>query len=707
MSFPGGTGLTLIDTFDDFDAIVACDCTTVRAVDVDRGAMPLGYRSPEDSRARSVCTRGPVSSSAPTAPLAWRSGTAPLERARSDPAADHPLQGDDLLRWPPYGDGGKRGVGNVRILPKPEVVAPKGAARTLPVDMEVEMSAVETPQAESIHDGGAGGAVGAQTAPLRPSGHGTAAAPHERRPDIRPATHHSGRSQPRDRASALIFSNLFQPLEIGLSDAGNITPAVVSVGTDLEEDPEEMYLLVATLLRARRHSLTTPLLRRIEAVTSHRPDRHRWRCRLEFLWAIHAEQTADAVATLRHARTAAELLQRTPPPALGAPSAHGRHDFLRTVDAVLFAQVPLLAARAHLRLGEPDQAEAILKDRFETRDRAEASEPATLAMLACRQGRLRDALQLATVAVHTAADQASAHEVDLYPRLVRAEVFFERNELDAAQKELEAALHTCGTRGVTHWMWAVEADLIRVMVAQQRGNEALDRVTHLRNIEGLAHPVQPASRSLDQLEIDCRLALGDLDGARVLARSSPVAEVSGASLARIDLYSGQPHQALARVGSGGSPHLGVRIRWLVIVACAEMQQGRGQRAKDTLVRAVDTARSEGFIRPFLEEATQTLPLLLGLLKSRSDPFLSQLIFQAEHLVPTAAVNRPATILEPLTERERQVLRYLPSHLNQHQIATDMYVSQNTVKTHVKAIYRKTGATSRHDAVTIARSLGLL
>ena len=42
----------------------------------------------------------------------------------------------------------------------------------------------------------------------------------------------------------------------------------------------------------------------------------------------------------------------------------------------------------------------------------------------------------------------------------------------AAQKELEAALHQCGTLGVTHWMWAVEADLIRVMIAQQRANEA-------------------------------------------------------------------------------------------------------------------------------------------------------------------------------------------------------------------------------------------
>ncbi len=65
------------------------------------------------------------------------------------------------------------------------------------------------------------------------------------------------------------------------------------------------------------------------------------------------------------------------------------------------------------------------------------------------------------------------------------------------------------------------------------------------------------------------------------------------------------------------------------------------------------------------------------------------------------------MLEPLTERERQVLQHLPTHLNLRQIAIQMCVSTNTVKTHVKAIYRKTGAISRYDAVSIARGHGLL
>ena len=65
------------------------------------------------------------------------------------------------------------------------------------------------------------------------------------------------------------------------------------------------------------------------------------------------------------------------------------------------------------------------------------------------------------------------------------------------------------------------------------------------------------------------------------------------------------------------------------------------------------------------------------------------------------------MVEPLTERERQILEYLPSHLSRDQIAGVMCVSTNTVKTHIQAVYRKIGATSRAEAVTVARRQGLL
>jgi LuxR family maltose regulon positive regulatory protein len=76
----------------------------------------------------------------------------------------------------------------------------------------------------------------------------------------------------------------------------------------------------------------------------------------------------------------------------------------------------------------------------------------------------------------------------------------------------------------------------------------------------------------------------------------------------------------------------------------------------------------------------------------------------------AATARPAPAIElvdQLTDRELAVLRYLPSGLNQRDIATELYVSINTVRTHCRAIYRKLGVGDRHAAVQAARDHQLI
>jgi LuxR family transcriptional regulator, maltose regulon positive regulatory protein len=65
------------------------------------------------------------------------------------------------------------------------------------------------------------------------------------------------------------------------------------------------------------------------------------------------------------------------------------------------------------------------------------------------------------------------------------------------------------------------------------------------------------------------------------------------------------------------------------------------------------------------------------------------------------------LIESLTPREHQVLRYLPRPLTNEEIAAEMFVSLNTVKTHLKSVYRKLGATSRSEVVDRARTLDLL
>jgi DNA-binding CsgD family transcriptional regulator len=63
--------------------------------------------------------------------------------------------------------------------------------------------------------------------------------------------------------------------------------------------------------------------------------------------------------------------------------------------------------------------------------------------------------------------------------------------------------------------------------------------------------------------------------------------------------------------------------------------------------------------------------------------------------------------EPLTRSETRVLHYLPSHMGTPEIAAELFLSANTVKTHLRHLYRKLGAHNRREAVQRARSIGLL
>jgi LuxR family transcriptional regulator, maltose regulon positive regulatory protein len=81
--------------------------------------------------------------------------------------------------------------------------------------------------------------------------------------------------------------------------------------------------------------------------------------------------------------------------------------------------------------------------------------------------------------------------------------------------------------------------------------------------------------------------------------------------------------------------------------------------------------------------------------------------ESRHRLTQASVERTPALVEPLTERELSVLRYLPTKLSLRQIASELYVSLNTVKTHCSAVYRKLGVSERKSAVDTARQLGLL
>ena len=83
------------------------------------------------------------------------------------------------------------------------------------------------------------------------------------------------------------------------------------------------------------------------------------------------------------------------------------------------------------------------------------------------------------------------------------------------------------------------------------------------------------------------------------------------------------------------------------------------------------------------------------------------LLQRTGRTPGPAPRRRATVPASLTERELAVLRLLPTRLSTREIGRELHVSVNTVRSQARSIYRKLGVTSRAEAVTQARQLGLL
>jgi LuxR family maltose regulon positive regulatory protein len=154
------------------------------------------------------------------------------------------------------------------------------------------------------------------------------------------------------------------------------------------------------------------------------------------------------------------------------------------------------------------------------------------------------------------------------------------------------------------------------------------------------------------------------------------------------------HAAAETGGRAGSV---VEIR--LLKALALDAQGRRPRARaalgDSLVGAPEPA---GYARLFLDEGTPLLALLRDAERHGGAVDLARRL-----LGSGAARGAPAA----LSERELQVLRLLDSDLSGPEIARELYVSLNTLRTHTKRIYTKLEATSRRAAVIRAREHGLL
>ncbi|MDM7856296.1 LuxR C-terminal-related transcriptional regulator [Cellulomonas alba] len=148
----------------------------------------------------------------------------------------------------------------------------------------------------------------------------------------------------------------------------------------------------------------------------------------------------------------------------------------------------------------------------------------------------------------------------------------------------------------------------------------------------------------------------------------------------------------------------VRVEALLAHASALARLSR-PGVDDTLSQALDVAGPDRLVRPFVAARDEALDArLTRLVGTRHDP-VARAVRARLQSGPTGP--EPDPLVEPLTERELAMLSALPTMESNAEIAADFYVSVNTVKAHLKALYRKLGVASRREAVRRGRELGLL
>jgi LuxR family maltose regulon positive regulatory protein len=195
-----------------------------------------------------------------------------------------------------------------------------------------------------------------------------------------------------------------------------------------------------------------------------------------------------------------------------------------------------------------------------------------------------------------------------------------------------------------------------------------------------------------------------------LGRTGEVALVK----AQLALAGGDPKRAVkltadAIADPAESLHPATAIELRSLEAVAQHQRGDDDAALDLLEQALAQAEPEGYQSPFLAIGAPLRELIARRIRAgTAHRALAGALGEALDPHATGATEqRGALVLEPLSDRETAVLRFLPTALSKAEIASEMFVSVNTVKTHMKNVYRKLDVTDRAQAVRRARTLHLV
>ncbi|SBS71761.1 serine/threonine-protein kinase [uncultured Microbacterium sp.] len=353
----------------------------------------------------------------------------------------------------------------------------------------------------------------------------------------------------------------------------------------------------------------------------------------------------------------------------------------------------------------------------------------TLADIRVTQGRLSDALSSYEEALQLARAQTSEVRRGIPDMHVGiATILCERGQLDAAGSQLESALALGDAAGLPKYRY--RSRLAMAQLRQARGDlagavelvEEADRF-FVTDMSPLVRPV-PATRArlwLHQGRTGDALAWARDAGVSTDDDLSYLREYEHVTLGRALLVQHRrtgDEQSLRdaldllarlRETAAAGGRTGTVIEILALQALAHRALGDVERGVASLQHALQLAEEEGYARVFLDEGAPMGPLLAAVAAgSVAREYAARLLAMLRGDDVTETPDESGVgLAEPLSDREREVLRLLSTEMSGPEIARLLVVSLNTVRTHTKRIYTKLGINNRRSAVLRAQELGEL
>ncbi len=411
-------------------------------------------------------------------------------------------------------------------------------------------------------------------------------------------------------------------------------------------------------------------------------------------WAAYYNNLGSVDAALEHNRLARQ--------AVSAAAGQG------PVFPML-AQLPLQEAGAHLLAGDLRAAAAALQrgpapvsapivDEFRS--------PVVEAWVAFLQGDLVSArAELDRVGGAAAEYDAVPHGVgQIFADMVQAGIYLERREHEPAAALLAAARAAARLNGRPFIQSMVDTWIARLATAQGDRAGALASLAQARL--ALTAPDDRVRAQFALEEFRVALALAPAEASALIPRL-PANTASRLLQARLHVLRREWAKAGQILEEVELLTVRERVEWGVLRSLAAQAPDLA-RAHRYLRTALELASPHGYLATIIGQGSG-ITALLGSLPAGTDlkPYVDELSVRAE--AAAASSNSPAGLVPGgvLSDRELTVLRLLASRLTTTEIAGALFVSANTLKSHIKSIYRKLDASSRADAVREGEARGLI